>query len=512
MTLSEAEIREIVTGADDGDEPSAYSAWPVAVRKMLIALANVEFGPGRGRPLVKLCQAGAQYGWQDLEATSNPDLLISVSPKARINLTRDLQRRLERLTHPCLELERTSFGLAMHALGMPAGQTDPESTDRRFLGNTPSHRLFSLFKQYPVLARLWCQLISQWCDHVREMLLRFTKDRPALSRAFFGGEPLGTIVDFRCRLSDPHRKGRTVTQLQFETGAVIYKPRSGHSDWEWFSLLASMNRQEFQPKLRAARVLRRKDYCWMEYIKSASLTSKAAARRFYEAMGGLIGAAYLLKAVDCHRNNFIASGEHPVLVDAEALWHVSALSKTQSFSDVLHRTGFFPTADPRSLQSRSSALGPRGAGKHVPRLAGKPLRATSYRQEIIRGFARAWRCILGTRNRRAQFARRLRRIRSRKRRWIYWPTEKYAAIAKASIRPSALRSAAERNLLIRRLCFRDIVPSCVVDAEVLALKQLDIPYFERATNEKPASDKLPIPVEVIKSIRSALPAPRRARC
>ena len=367
---------------------------------MLIALADVEFGPGRGRPLVKLCEAGARYGWQDLEATSNPDLLTSVSPKARASLTRDLRRSLERLTRPCLELERTSFGLAMNALGMPAGQTDPKLTDRRFLGDKPSHRLFSLFKKFPVLARLWCQLISQWREHVMEVLLRFTKDRPALSRAFFGGQPIGTIVDFRCSLSDPHRHGRTVMQLQFEAGAVIYKPRSGHGEWEWFSLLASMNRQDFRPKLRAARVLRRKDYCWMEDIEAASLTSEAAARRFYERMGGLIAAAYLLKAVDCHRDNLIASGEHPVLVDADALWHVSALSKTQSFSDVLHRTGFFPTANPRSLQSRSSALGPWGAGKHVPRLAGRPLRATSYRQEITRGFARAWRCILGTRHRR----------------------------------------------------------------------------------------------------------------
>jgi lantibiotic modifying enzyme len=478
---------------------------------MLIALADVEFGPGRGRPLVKLCQAGAQYGWQELDATDNPDLLIGVSPRARASLTRDLQRRLEQLTHPCLELERTSFGLAMQGLGMPAGQTNPESTDRRFLGSKPSHRLFSLFKKFPVLARLWCQLISQWREHVVEVLLRFTKDRPALSRAFLGSQPSGTIVDFRCSLSDPHRNGRTVMQLQFEAGAVIYKPRSGYGEWEWFSLLASMNRQDFQPKLRAARVLRRKDYCWMEHIKSASLTSQAAARRFYERIGGLIGAAYLLKAVDCHRDNLIASGEHPVLVDAEALWHVTALSKTQSFSDLLHHTGFFPDADPRSLPSRSSALGPRGAGKHVPRLAGKPLKAASYRQQIIGGFARAWRCILGTRNRRAHFARRLRRIRSRKRRWIYWATETYAAITKASIHPSALRSAAERNRLIRRLCSRDTVPSAVVDAEILALKQLDIPYFERASNEKPASDKLPIPVEVIKSIRSALPDPHRAR-
>ncbi len=60
MTLSEAEIREIVAGADDGDEPSTHLPWAVAMRTMLTALADVEYGPGRAGPLVKLCRAGAQ--------------------------------------------------------------------------------------------------------------------------------------------------------------------------------------------------------------------------------------------------------------------------------------------------------------------------------------------------------------------------------------------------------------------------------------------------------------------
>lgn len=510
MTLSEAEISAIVEGASDGGQPSAQPACAVGLRLMLRALADLEFRADRASPLVKLCETGARYGWRDLEAVINPNLLTRFSPKAKTSLTRDLQRRLEQLTRPCLELERMSFGLAMNAIGMPKESPDSKLVERMFLGDKPGHRLFSLFKKFSVLGRLWCEVISRWHEHVTEVLLRFTEDRTALSLAFLGGQPIGAIIDFRCGLSDPHRNGRTVVQLQFEAGAVVYKPRSGRGEWEWFSLLASMNRQGFQPKLRAARVLRRKDYCWMEYIKSASLTSEAAARRFYERMGGLIGAAYLLKAVDCHRDNLIASGENPVLVDVDALWHVPALRETQSFSDVLHRTGFFPTANPRSLQSRSSALGPRGAGNHVPCLAGRPLRATSYRQEITAGFARAWRCILGTRHRRHAFERRLRRIRSGERRWIYWATEKYAAIRKTSIQPSVLRSGAERDLLIRRLCSRNSVPLAVVAAEVLALKQLDIPYFERATNERPPADKLPVPGELIEAIRSALDNPRRA--
>src|SRR5438552_3528635 len=192
----------------------------------------------------------------------------------------------------------------------------------------------------------------------------------------------------------------------------------------------------------------------MESSKAASCKYESAARLSYRRMVETIAAAYLLKAVDCHRENVIAAGEYPVLVDVDALWHVSAVTKTQSPADVLYRTGFFPNSKRLSLQSRSSVLGRTTTGNHLARIAGKPLEAGSYTKEIIKGFTTAWRCILGSPSRRTALHRRLRRIRSQERRWIYWATEKYAAIRRASIQPTALRFETDRNTLINRLCVR----------------------------------------------------------
>lgn len=506
MTLSEAEISAIVKGAAEGDEPSVRPPWAVEMRRMLSALADFEFRPGLATPLVKLGQAGARYGWRNLEATTPPNLLTSVAPKAKASLTRELRHSLGRLTRPCLELERTSFGIAMNSIGVLAGATDPKLIERRFLGDKPSDRLFSLFKKFPVLARLWCQLISQWREHVTEVLLRFTKDRTALSDAFFGGQPMGTIADFRCGLSDSHNHGRTVMQLQFGAGAVIYKPRPGDGEWEWGSLLEWMNAQSFQPRLRAGRVLRRKGYCWMERIEVAPCKNGAAARRFYERIGGMTAAAYLLKAVDCHRDNFVASGEDPVLVDADALWHVSPATTGQPPLDLLYRTGFFPNSNPRSLQSRSSVLGRTKTGKHLARIGTKPLSAVHYERELVKGFSRAWHCILGTKDRRRGFARRLRRVRLQEGRWICRATERYAAIKRASIQAAALRSGTERHLLITRLCRRSAVDSEVIAAEIDALKGLDIPYFLRGSKEHVALDKGNIPADVREALRGVLQA------
>jgi len=242
----------------------------------------------------------------------------------------------------------------------------------------------------------------------------------------------------------------------------------------------------------------------MERIEVAPCKNDATARHFYERIGGLMAAAYLLKAVDCHRDNLIASGEDPVLVDADALWHVSAATKAQTPLDLLYRTGFLPNANPRSLQSRSSVLGRTKTGKHVARIGAKPLSAVQYEREIVKGFSRAWHCILGTKDRRRGFAKRLRRIRSRKRRWIYRPTEKYAAVRRASIQPAALRSEVERDLIISNLCSGRALTFTVIHAEIDALKGLDIPYFLRGSKERIALDRGNMPVDVCEALRRAL--------
>ncbi len=502
MTPSAAEIEEIVRSAGSSSSEQLVSARDL--RRMLTALARYEFSARQAAPLAKLCRAGTDYGWRELERAATSALLDQTAMKARQSLGRHLQKTLETLTRPSFELEWTSFALAMSSLGLSAGP-DATTTERMFLRDRPSYRLFGLFRKFPVLAGLWYLTIVHWRNHVLELLQRAAKDRRALSHFLFDKENLSRIEDVRLGLSDSHNGGRSVALIEFKTGRrIIYKPRSGRNEVTWFSLLAWMNRKGFRPKLRVARMLLRDGYHWMEYVAAASCDSEAAARRFYERTGGLIAAAYLLKAVDCHRQNVIAEGDCPVLVDIDALWHVSPLTKTQSPRDVLYRTGFFPNSKRHSLQSRSSVLGKTRTGKHLARLAGRLTSASDYTGEIVTSFARAWTCILGTQDRRAAFLQRLRRIRSQARRWIYRASERYAAIIDASIQPAVLRSKAKHRALVRRFCSRDSVSRSVVQAEIAALLRLDIPYFIRTTNYSMPTDKKNVPSELLDEIRISL--------
>ena len=498
MSLTAAAIAKLATA-----DRSARFVPDRELRRMLEALEASPFGSGGASPLTSLCTAGADYGWGELERMAAGNLLSCTSARSRTNLRRHLQQRLERITGPCLELEWTSFKLAMNALGV--APPDAGSRRRMFLRERPWDRLALLFQRFPVLPNLWRLAICQWRGHVIEVLQRARKDGPALARFFSSNFFQRTITNIRLNLSDTHNGGRSVALLEFSDGhRIIYKPRSGKSELAWSALLALMNRNGFQPKLQVPRILLRKGYYWMEYAQPASCASRAAVCRFFERMGALIAAAYLLKAVDCHRENVIAAGENPVLVDIDALWHVSPLTRTQSPVDLLYRTGFFPTSKRKSLQSRSSVLGKATTGTHLARITDHPVSAARYPNEIVAGFARAWVCILGTPGRRTAFLRIVRRILAQERRWIYRATATYATILRTSIQPSALLSATAREAFLRRGCSRNGVSKAVIDAEIRALRHLDIPYFTPRTTLSMPLEKAELPSELTDAIRTAL--------
>jgi hypothetical protein len=485
-------------------DPSILPPWAIELRHMFDVLSEHDLIPKQASPLHRLCECGSHYGLQRLKEQISPALLDHISQKIEARLGTDLRQTLARATRPCFALKLEAFRLASEAIWFHTRETVPKTTEMR-IAAAPSEQLFSMFRTLPVLARLWSQLICQWCKHIAELLLRFTADRRALSHAFFGGQRLGKIIDLRGTLSDPHNGGRTVVLLKFGSGSVIYKPRGGDGEWEWLSLLRWMNSQSFRPKLRAARILRREHYCWMEQVRPEPCRDQNAARRFYRRVGGMLGAAYLLKAVDCHRDNIIAAGEYPVLIDAETLWHVARETKTQSVLDVLYGTGFLPSSGRRSSwQYRSSALGRTSPGQHTPRIASTPLNASTYEVEIVNGFHEAWRCLLGTTERRAAFVRRLQRLRRRERRWIYRSTRKYHAIRRASIQPAALRSGIGRDLLIARSCARSGLSQGVVQKEMNALRRLDIPYFARKAAGPSFSEKGTTPKELVDALRRAV--------
>src|SRR4051794_35776154 len=204
------------------------------VGRMLEDLDKIELRKVGKSDLAALCDVGARHALTRLTASMDGRLRLSISPKASSSLQGHLRRELMRITRPCFELEKASYKLARQALGPTRAE---EAALLSFLGIRPHDRLLPMLARFPVLARMWLLLMTQWQGHILEVMKRFVRDRRVLGRTFFERAIEASIADLRPGLSEPHLEGRSVVRVRIGTDWLIYKPRPGWSEWEWEKLV-----------------------------------------------------------------------------------------------------------------------------------------------------------------------------------------------------------------------------------------------------------------------------------
>jgi type 2 lantibiotic biosynthesis protein LanM len=239
--------------------------------------------------------------------------------------------------------------------------------------------LLALWQEYPVLTRQLSIQIDQWVDVNLEFLEHLLADWEDICRTFNLEAETGPITALQGGMGDRHRNGRSVFMVTFASGfKLVYKPRSLQGDIHFQTLLAWLNKRGDHPPFRTLTVLERGSHGWMEFVTAHGCTSEAEVGRFYERQGGFLALLYLLEATDFHGENVIASGEHPVLVDLESLFHPRMTLAEQSQSTWLAnrtinksvlRSGMLP----QRLWSKQDA-----AGIDISALGAKPGQLTPY--------------------------------------------------------------------------------------------------------------------------------------
>ena len=371
--------------------------------RALLRLAESCATPVGKNVLEDACAVGVRYARSSLRVRRGR--LEQLAPRALRSFELHLHDRLRSATAPSLTLYLEAARHAAQALGW---------------GGNERANLRQVFAAFPVLPRLWLVLISDWRDAVTEFLRRLASDRRAIERTLCRRRSTGRVVDLRAGLSDPHCGGRTVIEVRFRFCSLIYKPRAGDGEQAWFDCLSWMNGRGFTPRFRTLRVLRRRDHCWMEHTTPTPCRSAAAVRRFYRRLGGMIALADRCGAVDCHRENLIAAGEHPFLVDAETLLQ-TARDESESLPRIL-RTGFLPLpVGAPGAEYRASALSIE-PGSHAPAHGESRCDPADYEDELATGFRLAQSIFSGSAAAREAFARRLAKLEQFRWRRIFRPT------------------------------------------------------------------------------------------
>jgi lantibiotic modifying enzyme len=389
-----------------------------------------------------------------------------------------------------------------------------------FVGRLLAGGLAELYREFPVLLRKSIAVAGGWLEATVEASLRLAGDREELERRFADGRPLGAVSAVEAPASDPHRGGRKVLVLAFESGSrLVYKPRPVAQEALLAAWVEWMTAHGFEDAPPAARTWARDGYGWQEYVEAGSLADASAAQRYFRRAGALVALGYALRAGDLHAENLVATPRGPVVIDAEMLLQplpasavdssgrpraeadpqghalASALVVDPSRVSAIAWGGLDPPPEglgepePRFTGIGSDALAltseraPIAAGANVARLAGRALAAAEYREALLAGFAAAYRFLLARRAAILAPGGALAVAADHPVRVLFRPSRQYATVLQMSTAPARLADGRESGLVLEALLApfagrRERPPLWpLVTEERAAIERLDVPYF-----------------------------------
>jgi type 2 lantibiotic biosynthesis protein LanM len=480
---------------------------------------------------------------QLLTRLGSEDPLLMLSEAAVQALERSLLQRLATLCTKTLDFEFSQvrpFGQnLLNLLGLETEDNNHKTHYTQFVNRLLQDGLLTFFQKYPVLGRLVATAINFWVEFVAEFLQRLAEDRTEIVGVFNSKiDRLGKVAAIKTSLSDPHKGGRSVILLTFESGLkLVYKPKDLGLEVAFNQFLTWCNQHSQLLDFKIIQVFNQNGYGWVEYVEHQGCMDEAAASRFYQRAGMLLCILYALRGTDCHSENLIASGEHLVLIDMETLLHHEANvienspliqelkgTVTQQFWDSVLRTGLLPRWDfssDRSVAYDISGLGssdsqptprkvPRWQAintdnmyqryefvtfpleKNVPRLGEIALSANDYQVEIATGFEQMYRFLMVNQDRLLAKASPLVAMQDQQIRFIFRATQIYGTTLQNISAPDYLKHGVDYSIELERLSYAFLVaqekPDAwpILSAELRAMEQLDIPFFTASA----ASDEL----------------------
>ncbi len=380
------------------------------------------------------------------------------------------------------------------------------------------------FCDFPVLARQLARLCETWAGNSADLLRRLDADRSEIALLLGFAPDLPESI--AAGLSDRHHGGCRVAILGFASGrCLVYKPRDVGLERAFQDLLAWLAAQGLDPAPPALRILERPGYGWAEFVERTPLDSPAEADAFYARAGALLAVVHVFRGRDLHNENVIATAAGPVIIDSEAaLVHMDrgedegsatggapgraalrlqdsclatslvALVNADTLDQPFDIGGLRPSQGhmsslPRRAWhgQRTDAIGfePERRAERItsgaPLVGGRPVAPEEHADALLRGFASAYRFIMG---RRETLLARLPAFAGRRTRILFRASDQYAALLMVLSAPRYQADGLVRGLALEtlnRVFGRDAQRPRLwplVAEERDDLERLDIPRFE----------------------------------
>lgn len=350
-----------------------------------------------------------------------------------------------------------------------------------------------IFAEFPGSLETTARLISVWTEAQAELLARLVRDRDKISSTFFGKRRASRATYVRAGLSDPHDGGRTVTLLQFaDRNRIIYKPRTCEGELLWFEALRWLNRNRLPVSFQFPKILQRENYGWMEFLPRSACKDLREVRRFYFRWGAQAALAQVLGASDLHRENWIATGPQPILIDAEL---VTGSDKDRQSMPALLETGLVPlTRRDRAgcyegIAPLDAMLSGAEAARCWPRYKGTLRAPRKHVDELVRGFEATIE-IFSNRELARQFFEEIILAKAPlERRVLLRASAEYGRLLRESLEPPRMVAQCQRLRWLTRECCASASTRPIGLAEARALSRCDIPKFTARGRTVPVARK-----------------------
>lgn len=556
MTLEQAQRAiQPVTLKEDAPLPD----WTEALNQVFLIMAtlpeNQAFGQNEDSPAPN---AAIPYRWIDPQA---PLPFQEIFTPFVLYAQRELSRRTgaayDRLTEVVHEvLERSLLGQLIDLAGQPLSltftswRTGQQSSFGRFLtqmGGTLGRNLYLRFieemvqgqfigflEEYATLARLLTTLTTLWIEAQQEFIKRLDADWALIGEQFGKDISNAQVVAIQLELSDRHKGGRSVIAFRIgEDLPLIYKPKPLGIDRAYNDLLLWLNDQGCPLPFKVLQVIDRGDYGWVEYVISWHCADIEQVQRHYQRAGILLCLTYVLEATDCHHENLIASGEHPVLIDLETLLqprlkiefenlqsaHRIAI---QQLANSVARTALLPVwegeddaassfdysglgsqvqrtrtykglqwtavnTDKMALTLQDIVIEP--SFSHMPILDGKPTNLVQWIESVVEGFQQFYQFLLEKQSLLLAAESPFRAMAHPEIRFLFRRTNIYGKLLKQLNHPNSLKDGVDRSIYLEALKRSAAIEPqkpkfwLLIGVEREWMEQLDIPIFTLQANQ-----------------------------
>ena len=173
-----------------------------------------------------------------------------------------------------------------------------------------------------------------------------------------------TITQVEHKLGDMHNKGQSVCLLTLSSKGdllkLVYKPKDLTIEKRYNDIIRYLNKHSNLDNLLSIRVLPIDEYGYCEFVEHSFCKNREELELYYSNIGRLLALLYILRCSDCHKENIIACGTQPVLLDVETLleskivdqvWDLSGTAQIDSndikqrISESVLQTGLLPYWD-----------------------------------------------------------------------------------------------------------------------------------------------------------------------